>query len=71
MTFMEACKYKMPFGKYKGQTLDTIAASNDGLKYLDWLFGELENDSLRQETFRYLKDYLLDPTIQKELEDIL
>ena len=34
--------YVMPFGKYKGQTLDNIASTDAGLLYLDWAAGEFE-----------------------------
>lgn len=37
---MNANKFKMPFGKYKGRTLDAIAESVGGLSYLNWLHGE-------------------------------
>ena len=28
--------YVMPFGMYKGKTLDNIASSHSGLRWLDW-----------------------------------
>jgi hypothetical protein len=34
--------FVMPFGKYRGRTLDQIAAEHDGEEYLDWLIGWLE-----------------------------
>jgi len=56
--------YRMEFGKYKGKTLNEIAESDEGLKYLDWLVGE------RPDLFD-LKLFLGQPTIKRELEALL
>jgi len=65
--FRAAQNYTILFGKYKGQTLEEIAETDEGLLYLDWLRGQ-------SWTLSYLTDhlntYLNDPTIKKELEDI-
>lgn len=42
---MSARDFKMPFGKYKGETLEEIYVENVG--YLEWL---LEQDSLLEST---------------------
>ena len=58
----------MPFGKYKGQSLDTIAKTDRGLLYLDWLVGQtwlkgnLKND---------LTAYLQDPAIADEIKRLV
>jgi uncharacterized protein (DUF3820 family) len=38
--FSAACDVVMPFGKHQGRTLARIGATDDGLRYLDWLRGE-------------------------------
>jgi uncharacterized protein (DUF3820 family) len=43
--FTAACGFVMPFGKYAGKTLARIGASNEGLKYLDWLIGAKRRDT--------------------------
>lgn len=70
MTFKEAGQFRMPFGKYKGRTLDGIASSDDGLRYLDWLLGE-QNAQRRPEWGDAVEAYLSDPSIQRELEEAL
>ena len=67
MTFSDAAKFVMPFGKYKGRTLDGIASDDEGLRYLDWLRDERKGVN---EVDEALVAYLDDPTIQKELERI-
>jgi hypothetical protein len=39
MKFDEAKGFRLPFGNYRGQTLDEVAATDEGLRYLDWLVG--------------------------------
>jgi len=66
MTFEEAKTFTMPFGKHKGKTLDEIAESDRGLRYLDWAVGEFDAGSVRGA----IEVYLDDPSIRKELEEI-
>ena len=66
MTFKESQDYVLTFGKYNGETLDQIAGSDEGLVYLDWLYGELPENQTRYA----LAAYLSDPSIKKELERI-
>ncbi len=67
MTFKEAAAFRVSMKRFAGQTLDEIASTDEGLKFLDWLHGEKVRD-------RYLKAaldaYMSDPTIKKELERI-
>ena len=63
MTWKESAEFTMPFGKYKGQALDKIAETDDGLNYLDWLVGEEE---LYGSTKEAIETYLDDPLIKKE-----
>lgn len=65
--FKVAQKIRMPFGKYVGFTLDSIAESDEGLKYLDWLNGQTW---LAQPFKTHVVAYLSDPTIKKELDAI-
>lgn len=63
--FNRAAAFKMPFGKYKGQELDKIAMTDEGLRYLDWLYGSMDKPSPTMES---LAAYLGDEGIQRELE---
>jgi len=68
MTFKEAKNFLMPIGIYAGKTIDKIAETNEGLKYLDWMreqnwiFGNLKIA---------LDIYLKDPVIKSELDKII
>ena len=67
--FQAAANYVILFGlEYKGQSLDKIAQTDKGLKYLDWL---RDQTWVYPETKEMLEIYLGDKTIQKELERIL
>lgn len=67
MDFKDAAAYVMPLGKHYLKTIDTIAETDDGLKYLDWLAGtELRSARLKEA----LRIYLTDPSIKKELESL-
>jgi uncharacterized protein (DUF3820 family) len=60
-------KYVMPLGKYGGRTLDEIAATDEGLRYLDWMIGQAwVRDPLRAN----LKAYLSLPAIARDLDRI-
>ena len=72
--FKAAASTVIPFGKYKGQKIDKIAFTNQGLLYLDWLRGEMTR---KRNTYppnpallEALCQYLNDPTIQRELTDV-
>ena len=67
MTFKEAADFIMPFGKYRRDTLDEIAKTDAGLKYLDWLRGERKSGVESGGVDRALCVYLDDPAIAKEL----
>jgi len=67
-SFEEAKKYKMPFGIFKDQTLDDIAKTDRGLKYLDWAAGEFDES---RDVTRMIWAYLDNETIQKDLEQLL
>lgn len=66
--FKAAQSFVIKFGKYKGVTLDDIASTDEGLKYLDWLNGQTWlNDPLK----KHVVNYLSDPSIRKELDALL
>ncbi|HYG67727.1 MAG TPA: hypothetical protein VD838_08715 [Anaeromyxobacteraceae bacterium] len=62
--FSEAKAYVLRFGKYKGQTIDEIASTDPGLRYLDWMRGNLRLDF---HTANAVCSYLDDETIAREL----
>lgn len=68
MTFDDAGTFVMKFGKRIGETLDEIARTDDGLRYLDWLAG---SNSLWPDTREALDTYLSDPSIKRELDSVL
>lgn len=65
---MKVAQIQFPYGPYVGQTLDEIASTDEGLLYLDRMVDKLSPDlHLR----KAIKQYLSDPTIRKELDDLL
>ena len=73
MNFREAKTCTLRFGMYEGNTLDQIAETSRGLKYLDWLREQQERDEGGQypETYASICCYLDDPTIARALESAL
>ena len=74
MAFADAAKFVMPLGKYKGQALDKIAESDEGLRYLDWLRGERDETNRKkgwadQPLDRALHAYLDDRGIRRDLDN--
>lgn len=65
MDFKTAKSVTMPFGKFKGLTLDKIAETDAGLKYLDWLAGQ---NWLKENLSVPLGVYLKDPAIAESLD---
>jgi len=65
--FSNAKNYPIKFGKYKGNTIDQIASTDEGLKYLDWLRGKMESDNDTSTTYKIICIYLNEPSIQREL----
>jgi predicted alpha/beta hydrolase len=66
--FATAAAYVIRFGKYRGKTVDEIASSNGGLRYLDWMRGALHLDF---HTANAVCSYLEDPTIAKDLAELV
>jgi len=72
MTFDQAKQARKPFGKFAGQTLDDIAATDEGLRHLDWLVGWFDQKLLLYPNFQAaLRAYLADPAIAADLERVL
>ena len=61
---MKPDEFVMPFGKFKGQTLDAIASTDEGLLYLDWGVGEFDTGPV----LTALKLYLKEPGIQRSIQ---
>ena len=64
MNFKEAESTVLPFGKYRDRTIDSVASTDEGLRYLDWLIGQ---DNLYGEFKEALEVYLGDQSIQEEV----
>ena len=68
MTYGEAARFRMPWGKYKGQPIDGVASTDEGLEYLDWLRGVREEEGKSETIDRALATYLDDPAIARDLK---
>ncbi len=68
LTFDDVKDVPLPFGKHKGQTLDEIAETDDGLKYLDWLVGQ---HWLRGDLRNCVEAYLADETIKADVKRLM
>lgn len=68
MTFREAKNYKLTFSEYEGRTIDQTAISDEGLKFLDSLRC---SGTSKGKLKTALETYLSDPTITRELNNIL
>lgn len=71
MTFKEASAFVITVGKNKGRTIDGVASTDRGLRYLDWLRGVRSEAGMVQKLDEALDVYLNDGTIQSELKAIL
>lgn len=74
MNLSDAGKFKVDFGKHKGGTIDQIAQTDEGLRYLDWLRGSdmcKIRDGRLPELRQALDIYLGAPAIRQELDRVL
>lgn len=55
--------YVVPFGRYRGETLDAVCSTDEGLQWLDWAV-----DNFRQtNVVDALRRYADQPDVQKEI----
>lgn len=54
MRWSQACKYRLHGGKYKGETIEDIGATWDGLAYLIWLRDKKINSGVAEAITTYL-----------------
>jgi hypothetical protein len=66
--FRHAREHTLPFGKFQGQTLDDVASSDEGLRYLDWIRGQPDLPPVLNEA---LNSYFAYPPVARDLEDLL
>ena len=60
----------LPFGKFKGISLDDIANTDRGLLYLDWLVGQTWlKGNLKADLTAYLKDPAIADEIKRLVKD--
>ncbi len=57
----------VPFGQFNGMTIDKIAETDDGLRYIDWLSGEEIRRPVLREAIHV---YVSDKTIAKEIGNL-
>jgi uncharacterized protein (DUF3820 family) len=60
-----AANHRLHFGKYRGQTIDNIAETDEGLLYLDWLIGQ---SWVHEMTRIALEVYLTQSSIVREID---
>lgn len=68
LTMEEAGSIVLPFGKFKDKSIDEVASTDDGLKYLDWLLGQAW---LRGDMKLGIEVYLSDEAVSRDLQDAL
>ncbi len=79
-SFPDSKHTHIPFGKYAGREIDSIALTDDGLLYLDWLRSAMEHNKfvrpsrMSQEDeatiYRALVVYLDDSVISADLDKL-
>lgn len=67
MTFDEAKRMRLTFGKYQGQSIEDVASDDEGLRYLDWA---VDQDFVWQSLKLALEVYVSDPAITAEIERV-
>lgn len=68
LPFKTAANTVIPWGPFKDKTIDQIAQTDDGLRYLDNLRGKMQGTSFVSFA---VESYLDDPTISKDLEALI
>jgi hypothetical protein len=62
---------RSPYPKHKGQTLDEIASTSEGLVYLDWLIGWLGEQGIKSDFRNSLSRYLARPEISRAVDEAI
>lgn len=65
-----------PFGKHEGQSLDEVASTKAGLRYLDWVKGWMEEKDMCEnhrfsDFYEQLLEYTEDPVVSREIEEAI
>jgi hypothetical protein len=72
VTFEEAGRHTLSFGKHAGDTVDEVAENDKGLEYLDWCRGQGWMKAKTKRADREaIETYLEYPPIARELERVL
>jgi hypothetical protein len=77
--FAKASEFIVPYGKFRTLTIDVAATTDSGLRWLDFMRGQLDADSEASFAFaperRAFRDalriYLDDPVISSDLEKVI
>lgn len=68
MTFEQSKLQCVPFGKFKGKTIDVVARAD--ILYLDWLFGrDLRDGPFKDALTVYMKDESIQKEVQQAIQD--
>lgn len=68
MTFYEAGKTILPFGKHQTAEIDQVANTDEGLLYLDWMRG-IAYGFVKEALDIYLEDESIKKDLQKAIEN--
>lgn len=74
ITFEDARAFVMPFGKFQGQTLEEIASTPEGLRYLDWAIGRFETEHRSASILSvvdHLRQFVDHPEVSSQIDEAL
>lgn len=60
-----------PYPRFKGKTLGEIASTSEGLIYLDWLVGWMEEQKIDSDFRASLTRFLARPEISRAVDDVI
>ncbi len=66
---IDDAQVQSPYPRFKGQTLHEIASTSEGLLYLDWLIGWMEEKKIENDFRDHLKRYLKRPEISRAVDE--
>ena len=64
----EACKYKMPFGKHQGKTLEDITLIEKDVGYLDWMAGNKLTGDVKEALDCFLAIHWVKDLVERAVE---